>query len=114
MATCFNEFEREQFGEYGELMKAFVQSRAFTTNPYYFIHALENTTAKLPEITCLACETLFGMMYENKLNVYGQSMLRPDAVGKLLLRVYSQQRDRILQARCLNLIDRMLQFGEYA
>jgi hypothetical protein len=114
VATCFNEFEGEQLGEYGELVTAFVRSGAFTTNPYSFIHALENTTAKLPEITCLACEALFGMMCESDLNLYGQSMVRPDAVGKLLLRVYSQQRDRTLQMRCLDLIDRMLQFGEYS
>ena len=76
--------------------------------------SLENSTAKLPEITCLACEALFGMMCESDLNLYGQSMVRPDAVGKLLLRVYSQQRDRVLQTRCLNLIDRMLQFREYS
>ncbi len=114
VASCFNEFEGEQLGEYEELITAFVQSRTFTTNPYYFIHALDNSTAKLPEITFLACEALFGMLCESGLNLYGQSMVRPDAVGKLLLRVYSQQRDRVLQTRCLNLIDRMLQFGEYS
>ncbi len=114
VATCFNEFEGEQLGEYGEMMEAFVRSRTFTTNPYPFIHALESTTSKLPEITCLACEALFGMMCKNDLNMYGQSSVRPDAVGKLLLRVYSQQKNTALQTRCLNLIDRMLQFGEYS
>jgi hypothetical protein len=53
-------------------------------------------------------------MCESDLNVYGKSIVRADVVGKLLLRVYSQQRDKALQKRCLNLIDRMLQFGEYS
>jgi hypothetical protein len=114
VATCFNEFEGEQLGEYGELITAFVQSRTFTTNPYSFIHALENTTAKLPEVTFLACEALFGMMCESDLNIYGQSIVRPDAIGKLLLRVYNQQRSRAQQTRCLDLMDRMLQCGDYS
>ncbi|GHO65546.1 hypothetical protein KSC_044380 [Ktedonobacter sp. SOSP1-52] len=114
VATCFNEFEGGQLGEYSGLVEAFVQSQTFATNPYYLIHALENTTAKLPEITCLACETFFEMMAERGLRVYGQSIIHTDAVGKLLLRVYSQQKVKALQTRCLDLIDRMLQFGEYS
>ena len=51
-------------------------------------------------------------MREENSNVYAH--VRPDAVGKLLLRVYSQQRDKVLQSRCLKLIDRMLQLGEYS
>ena len=111
-ATCFHEFEGGQLGEYRELIEAFVQSRTFVTNPYYFIHALENTSAKLPEITCLACETLFEVMRERNFNGYAH--VQPGTVGKLLLRVYSQQRDKALQRRCLNIIDRMLQLGEYS
>lgn len=111
---CFNNFEGEQLGEYEELIKVYVHSRTFTTNPYHFLHALENTTARLTEITCLACETLFDMMCERDLDMYTQSIVRADAVGKLLLRVYSQQRDKALHTRCLNLIDRMLQFGDYS
>lgn len=114
IATCFNEFEGGQLGDYGRLIEAFVQSPAFVTNPYFLIHALETTTAKLPEITCLVCETFFERMCANDLNLYGQSIVRADVVGKLLLRVYSQQREKALQTRCLNLIDRMLQFGEYS
>jgi hypothetical protein len=110
-ATCFNEFDGGLLGDYERLVEAFIRSSTFDTNPYPLIHALENTTAKLPEITCLACEMFFEKLCMNGGN---QPFVRPDAVGKLLLRIYSQQKEKVLQTRALNLMDRMLQLGEYS
>jgi hypothetical protein len=111
VATCFHGFEGAQLGDYREVAEAFVQSQAFVTNPSPVIHALEITEAKLPEITCQACEACLGMMEENHLT---REKVHEDTVGKLLLRVYSQQKDEALQMRCLNLIDHLLQRGAYS
>ncbi len=114
VATCFHAFEGEQLGDYQKCIEVFVLSQSFVTNPYHVIHALESTDAQLPEITCLACETCFRIMDANPFTWDPQSMVRADTLGKLLLRVYSQQKDEILKTRCLDLIDHLLQRGEYS
>ena len=114
VATCFHTFEGEQLEDYQECIEVFVQSQSFVTHPYHVIHALENADAQLPEMTCLACETCFRIMDDNPFTWNPQSMVRADTLGKLLLRVYSQQKDEVLKTRCLDLIDHLLQRGEYS
>jgi hypothetical protein len=97
-----------------------VQSRAFETNPRDLIYALETTTAKLPDITCVVCEKIVNVSQtkncENTPDIaYG------DEISKLLIRVYSQTKDEKLRSplaglcpsRCLNIVDGMGQTGVY-
>src|SRR4051794_9267549 len=58
-ATCFNEFNGGLLSTYERLVEAFIRNFTFDTDTYPLIHALENTTAILPEITCLACKMFF-------------------------------------------------------
>jgi hypothetical protein len=62
--TCFHGFEGEELGTYEELVDTFVQSPAFASHYFNLIHALDQTTAKLPKVTCL--------VYERFLNTFGR------------------------------------------
>ena len=104
-ARCFFRFEGEQLGEYTRLIKAFVQSPAFTTDCHDLIYALEKTTAKLPDITYQVCKQF--------INVVGSSAGDANTISQLLIRVYSQSKDQALRSRCLDLIDRLAQMEAY-
>jgi hypothetical protein len=111
-SRCFFEFEGQELGEYRNLVEAFVQSRAFETNPRDLIYALEKTTAKLPDVTCVVCEKIVNVSQtkncENTPDIaYG------DEISKLLIRVYSQGKDEKLRSCCLDLVDGMAQIGAY-
>ena len=113
-ARCFLRFEGEQLGEYVSLVEAFVDSLAFTTNHHDLIHALEETTAKLPdEATYRVCERFLDAVDSDDTNTRSRSLIDADQISQLLLRVYSQSKNQAFQSRCLDLVDRMAQMDVY-
>jgi hypothetical protein len=109
-SRCFFEFEDQELGEYRNLVEAFVESRAFETSPRDLIYALEKTTAKLPEITCVVCERIINIFQANH-NI--SDIVYSDEISKLLIRVYSQSKDEKLRSHCLDLVDSISQTGVY-
>lgn len=112
-ARCFFRFEREQLGEYIRLIKAFVQSPAFTTDCHDLIYALEKTTAKLPDITYQVCKQFINVVGSSAGDIRTRSAADANTISQLLIRVYSQSKDQDLRSLCLDLIDRMAQMEVY-
>jgi hypothetical protein len=106
---CFHGFGGEELSAYEELVDAFVQSPAFASHYFHLIYALDQTTAKLPNVTCLACEQFLNTFGREAGDIRTGHAADADMVCRLILRAYSQTRDEGLQARCLELIDRMTQ-----
>jgi hypothetical protein len=111
-SRCFFEFEGQELGNYRQLVEDFVESRAFATNHRELIHALEKTTAKLPDITCSICEKIVSISKSNNRSDTSH-IPYADKISKLLIRVYSQSKDEKLRSRCLDLVDSMAQTGVY-
>jgi hypothetical protein len=111
-ARCFFQFERDELGNYRQLVEDFVKSSAFGTNHRDLIYALEKTTAKLPDITCSICEKIVSISKSNNRSD-ASHIPYADKISKLLIRVYSQSKDEKLRSHCLDLIDRMAQTGVY-
>jgi hypothetical protein len=111
--SCFHGYEGEELGAYEGLLKAFVPSPAFASQYFHVISALEKTTAKLPEITCLACERFLDIVGQGAADIRTHHAANAAIVSRLIIRVYSQARDEALQTRCLNAIDRMAQMRAY-
>ncbi len=112
-AKCFFKFEKDELGKYTNLIRSFVDSPAFIDNCHDLIYALKETTAKLPDITCLICEKFvdsFDMATADTRTSYAADS---DFISELIIRVYSPSRNKALQSRCLNIIDRMAQLGIY-
>jgi hypothetical protein len=107
--TCFHGFVEEELRAYEELVDAFIRSPAFASHYFNLIHALDKTTAKLPEITCLACERFLNTFGQEAGDIRTRHAADADTVCRLIVRVYSQTRDQGLQTRCLDVIDRMVQ-----
>jgi hypothetical protein len=107
--TCFHGFESEELGAYEALINTFVQSPAFASHYFHLIYALDQTTAKLPNVTCLACERFLNTFGREAGDIRTGHAADADMVCRLIVRAYSQTRDEGLQARCLDVIDRMTQ-----
>lgn len=88
-AKCFFRFEGDQLSEYVNLVEAFVESPAFETDCDDLIYALEKTTAKLPDVTCLVCEKFISTFGSSAADIRTNSAANADTVGQLLIRVYS-------------------------
>ncbi|HEY9853869.1 MAG TPA: ATP-binding protein [Leptolyngbyaceae cyanobacterium] len=112
-AKCFFCFEGEQLGNYVSLIEAFVQSPAFTSNSYDLIHALEKTTAKLPDVTYQMCQQFLDGINSDEPSIRARTIAMADKVSLLLLRVYTQSKQEAMRSHCLDLIDRMAQIEVY-
>jgi hypothetical protein len=107
--TCFHGFRGEDLAAYEELVGAFVQSPAFASHYFHLIYALDQTTAKLPNVTCLACERFLDTFGRQAGDIRTGHAADADMVCRLIVRAYSQTRDEGLQTRSLDVIDRMVQ-----
>jgi hypothetical protein len=111
--TCFHGFEGEDLSTCEELVDTFVQSPAFASHYFNLIYALDQTTAKLPRVTCLVCERFLNTFSREAGDIRTGHAADADIVCRLIIRVYSQTRDGGLQTRCLDVIDRMAQTRAY-
>ncbi|MEG5054081.1 MULTISPECIES: hypothetical protein [unclassified Microcoleus] len=113
-ARCFLHLEGDELGDYICLVEAFVDSRAFYNDDYNLIHALEKTTAKLPnEVTYRVCDRFLEGLRSDDSDIRQRGRIKADQVSKLVLQLYSQSQDKNLQVRCLDLIDFMTQMEVY-
>ena len=53
---CFSRLPDESLETYGDLIRLFCDSRAFSGGLFWLIHALEQSRGRLPGITCMVCE----------------------------------------------------------
>ena len=112
-ARCFHRFKGTQLEEYGRLINEFVPSKAFSRNYFPLLRALEQTTAKLPEVTLLACERFVDIAGLAAADISTREAGDADTVIKLALRTYQQSSDDTIRARSLDLIDKLMENGTY-
>ena len=112
-ADCFRRFQGSQLEGYDDLIARFVSSDAFASNTFPLLVALERTTAKLPEVTLLACERFIDIVRLAAGDIRTSEAGDADTVIKLTLRTYQPSSDGAIRARCLDLIDKLMQNGAY-
>jgi hypothetical protein len=106
-ARCFLKFEDDQIGNYSELVNAFITSKAYKSKHRNLFHALEKTTARLPETTCLAVERFFDLAATETADISTHASADSYTANKRIIRTYSQSKSSAIQSRCLDLIDRV-------
>ncbi len=99
-------------GEHVGLAESFVASPAFADKHHDLLYALERTTARVPDLTCSVCDRLLDAAERDGTDISTLGTVSDEAV-RLLLRAYGQSQDSDLEARCLDLFDRMAQLGVY-
>lgn len=112
-SKCFFRLGEDQLGQYVNVIEAFVQSDAFVAEHGRLIHALEKTTAELPQESILAYERFLDVVGGDAADIRTGAAGYADDVVQILVRTYNQSRRPETQARCLDLFDRMAQLGIY-
>ncbi len=108
-ARCFSHFKDDELAAYTDLINNFVFSEAFMDNHRNLFHAMEETTAKLPEITCAVCERFLETSGVDAADVRTHAAAESYQVTELLVRTYRQYQNEAVQSRCLDLLDRLAQ-----
>ena len=112
-SKCFFRLGEDQLGQYVNVIEAFVRSDAFVTEHGRLVHALEQTTAELPQESILACERFLDIVGGDAADIRTGAAGHADDVVQILVRTYNESRVPETQARCLDLFDRMAQLGIY-
>ena len=111
--NCFRQFTGESIGEQTRLIDAYVGSPAFQEDPYALMHALEESTAKMPESILGIAEQVIQNLSGDSATIMANRITITDSVCRLLMRVYCQTTDPAIHKRCLDCFDAFLQFGVY-
>ena len=112
-AHCFQALEKDELGEFSELVPAFIESRAFEDQAFWLFHALENTTAVLPDIVCTACERTVQILRSTPLGEHQGSSRYVTRNTSIVLRLYERTKSDDVKRRCLDIIDLILQNDVY-
>lgn len=98
-------------GDYGALIRSFLDSRAFADEPAYLLHALDDTRQRVPETVLDVCDTFVAKCAEEAKDISTSKAGDEATVGKLVFRAYAQLEAHSLRQRALELIDRMCAEG---
>ncbi len=92
---------------YGGLIETFIKSAAFSDDPSYLFHALEDNRLQLPDIVLDACCAFIERCSDQAHDTRTASSLQADSVSTLIFRAYAQLRKPELRMQALSLIDMM-------
>ena len=112
-SRCFGRLEDSELGEHNSLVTEFVHSQAFHDNGHFLFRALEQTTAKLPDATLLACEKFIEVAELAAADIRTRQAGDPHYVIQLTLRAHQQSSDYTRRAKSLDLIDKLMEYGAY-
>ena len=93
--------------DYESLMRNFLTSPAFADEPTFLLHALEDTSRRVPEVSLDVCEIFIARCGEGARDIRTSLAADEHTVGKLVFTVYAQLQLPALQTRALNVIDQM-------
>lgn len=108
-ARCFLQIRGDQLYEESELISRFIASSSFEANSYDLLHSLESAAARLPDVVCRIAERA-AEIHRTK-NENSPAHWWTSDMATLVLRLYEQTRDESIKARCLNVIDNMIELG---
>jgi len=110
-AGCFRNLTADQVLMEEVLMRRFIDSAACTENSHYLIAPLENAVTALPEVVCRLPERLIEEQRSDDRLQPVESRRWTHRLPSLITRLYDQTPDNNVKARCLDIIDGMLELG---
>ncbi len=107
-ASCFREFQDRGLETCGELVEAFVASRAFGQGgAEEILAALDRSPSRLPGVTCTVCERFLDRFGDRAGDIRTRSSAAAMDVAKLVFRTYQQHQGDKWGKKALDLIDRL-------
>jgi hypothetical protein len=110
-ASGFRTLKDEPFEEYGGLIDAFADSKAYESDSSSILFALEESPEKLPGVTATICERFLSRFADEARDVRTSRSADVHMVSKLVFRTYHQHETDEWGSKCLDLIDQMCLAG---
>ena len=112
-ASCFRSLEGQPLESYENLINEFCDSAAYQEDSFSLLHALEESSQKLPGITHTVCEKFLERFSDEAGDMRTHRALDSRNLAKLILRTYHQHQHDEWASKCLDLIDQMCLEGTY-
>ena len=112
-ASCFRRLEGQSLESYENLINEFCDSAAYQEGSFSLLHALEESSQKLPGITHTVCEKFLERFSDEAGDMRTHRALDSRGLAKLILRTYHQHQRDEWASKCLDLIDQMCLEGTY-
>ena len=106
-ASCFSALDDEALDDYIDLIDAFCRSRAFHSDSFELLSALENTRMRLPGLTCLVCGQFLDQFAAESPDIPSRHSADAPTVAKLIFRTYQQHQNDEWTEPALALVDRL-------
>ena len=107
VARCFQRLEGQSLESYEDLINKFCDSAACQENSFSLLHALDESSHRLPGITYNVCKKFLDRFSDEARDIRTRRALDVTYVPKLVFRTYHQHQDDEWAAQCLDLIDQM-------
>ena len=112
-ARCFFYLKGRPLEPYENLISKFCDSAAYQEDSFSILHALEESSQKLPGITHTVCEKFLDRFSNEAGDIRTDRAGDSRSLAKLILRTYHQHQRDEWASQCLDLIDRMCLEGVY-
>ncbi|MCA9051694.1 MAG: hypothetical protein KDA89_23310, partial [Planctomycetaceae bacterium] len=113
VARVFWNMSGERLLELETFLMEFIESPSFETDPECLLHALNESSVRLPNVICRAAERVLEFIGIEGSQVASGASMAAHSISTLVIRQYAQSTDNDLRRRCLNLIDRMERIGYF-
>ncbi len=111
VSRAFFKIPGERLLQLKDFISRFIESKAFENGAYALLHILEESNVELPEIICPAADRILEFVGQEGTNIAYRESIVAQIISKLIVRQYQQTGDEKVKTRCLDIIDRMEQFG---
>lgn len=101
-----------------ELIDAYIRSPALHDEPFFLLHGLEQSSARIPATVLDVAEAYIAHAPEDVTDLRTRRAADTHTVSELVVRVYGQalnrpRPDAVLLARCLDMFDQLAEWREY-
>jgi hypothetical protein len=110
-AACFRGLRGSDLRPFAELIREFIRSPSFETDPGELLDVLEETPFALPNIVCEAVERFVAIASDEAKSIAYEASHFAMTASKLVVRLYEQSTDDSIRSRCLDMIDKMEERG---
>ena len=106
-ASCFRYMGNQDLERVEDFIRAFCDSLAYQEDSWPILHLLDESTRRLPGITCVVCEKFLERFSDEAKDITTHRAGDSMTISNLIFRTYHQHQGDEWARRSLNLIDRM-------
>jgi hypothetical protein len=106
-ASCFRYMGNQDLEHLQDFIGAFCDSLAYQEDSWPILHLLDESTRRLPGITCVVCERFLERFSDEAKDITTHRAGDSMTIAKLIFRTYHQHQRDEWASRSLDLIDRM-------